>query len=201
MRPFSFTTRDEEIQELTKKFSKSLPCVYNDDLPVKTKKFKAKPIPRNLFSNYIYKKMHEDEFYRWVEAAGGCSDFNQRFRALQKKIRAEEMLKHASLPPSMAKREKSRPKFDVCPRSYRDLDTPDHITQSTKTRKIPNFKVTFSWDFQTKSCVQFLEMQFTIKSSLPPRIVWVRAAPSRFPWQSAITVAIRCVNLPTRTNY
>ncbi|KAH1001261.1 hypothetical protein HUJ04_013496 [Dendroctonus ponderosae] len=125
MRPFSFTRRDEEMQELTRKFSKSLPCVYNDELPVKAKKFKAKPIPRNLFSNYIYKKMHEDEFYR----------------ALQKKIRAEEMLKHASLPPSMAKREKSRPKIDVCPRSYRDLETPDNSTQSTrKTRKVPNFK-------------------------------------------------------------
>ncbi|CAH1122906.1 unnamed protein product [Ceutorhynchus assimilis] len=105
MRPFSFTRRDEEIQELTKTFSKSLPCVYYDDIPVKVKKFRAKPIPRNLFSNYIYKKMHEDEFYR----------------ALQKKVRAEEMLKQASLPPSMAKREHSRSKIDVCPRSYREL--------------------------------------------------------------------------------
>lgn len=64
MKPFSFTKRDEEIQELTRKFSKSLPCVYNDEEPIKIKKFKAKPVPRNLFSNYIYKKMHEDEFYR-----------------------------------------------------------------------------------------------------------------------------------------
>lgn len=32
------------------------------------------------------------------------------------------MLRAASLPPSMAKREKTRPKFDVCPRSFKDLD-------------------------------------------------------------------------------
>ncbi|XP_030765273.1 protein FAM161A-like [Sitophilus oryzae] len=123
MKPFSFTRRDEEIQELSRRFSKSLPCVYNDEMPLKIKKFKAKPIPRNLFSNYIYKKMHEDEFYR----------------ALQKKVRAEEMLKHASLPPSMAKREKSKPKIDVCPRSYRDLELENNTTMR-KTKKIPNYK-------------------------------------------------------------
>ncbi|XP_076268836.1 uncharacterized protein LOC143201585 isoform X1 [Rhynchophorus ferrugineus] len=121
MKPFSFTRRDEEIQELSKQFSKSLPCVYNDEVPLKIKKFKAKPIPKNLFSNYIYKKMHEDEFYR----------------ALQKKVRAEEMLKHASLPPSMAKREKSKPKADVCPRSYRDLELESTVH---KSKKIPNYQ-------------------------------------------------------------
>lgn len=35
------------------------------------------------------------------------------------------MLKAASLPPSMKKREKTRPKYSVCPRTYRDLDTND----------------------------------------------------------------------------
>ncbi|CAH1956561.1 unnamed protein product [Acanthoscelides obtectus] len=99
MKPFSFTKRDEEIQELTRELSRSTPNLYYEP-PLKIKKFKAKPIPKNLFSNYIYKKMHEDEFYR----------------ALQKRIRAEEMLRAASLPPSMAKREKSKPKMDVCPR-------------------------------------------------------------------------------------
>lgn len=37
------------------------------------------------------------------------------------------MLKAASLPPSMAKREKSKPKYAICPRSVRDLDTDDGI--------------------------------------------------------------------------
>lgn len=46
-------------------------------------------------------------------------------RALQRKIRAEEMLKAASLPPSMAKREKHKTKPCVCPRSYRDFGIED----------------------------------------------------------------------------
>lgn len=50
--------------------------------------FKATPCPKNLFSNYFYNKMWEDDY----------------FRAMNRKIRAEEMLKISSLPPSMAKR-------------------------------------------------------------------------------------------------
>ncbi|CAH1116587.1 unnamed protein product [Phaedon cochleariae] len=121
MKPFSFTKRDEEIQELTRELSKSSPNLYSDP-PLRIKKFKAKPIPKNLFSNYIYRKMHEDEYYR----------------ALQKKIRAEEMLRAASLPPSMAKREKTKPKVDVCPRSYRDCLKEERA--SKKSRSISNFK-------------------------------------------------------------
>lgn len=63
MKPFSFTKRDEEIQELTRELSKSSPAIYSDS-PMKIRKFRATPIPKNLFSNYIYKKMHEDEYYR-----------------------------------------------------------------------------------------------------------------------------------------
>lgn len=50
--------------------------------------------------------MHEDEFYR----------------ALQKRIRAEEMLKASSLPPSMAKREKIRPQQKVCSKLMENED-------------------------------------------------------------------------------
>lgn len=64
MKPFSFTQRDEELQAITKRLSKSTPSIFLDDPPIKVKKFKAKPVPKNLFSNYIYRKMHEDEFYR-----------------------------------------------------------------------------------------------------------------------------------------
>lgn len=106
MRPFSFTKRDEELQALTKRLSKSSPSIFLDSPPLKIKHFKAKPVPKNLFSNYVYKKMHEDEFYR----------------ALQKKIRAEEMLKASSLPPSMAKREKIQPKQKICARSLKELE-------------------------------------------------------------------------------
>jgi hypothetical protein len=52
-------------------------------------------------------------------------------RALQKKIRAEEMLRAASLPPSMAKRERTCRKYDVCPRSYRDVADKPKKTKNT----------------------------------------------------------------------
>nr|XP_022902323.1 protein FAM161A-like [Onthophagus taurus] len=64
MRPFSFTKRDEEIQAITRRLSKSSPCIFLESTPVKYKPFKAKPIPKHIFSDYIYQKMNEDEFYR-----------------------------------------------------------------------------------------------------------------------------------------
>lgn len=60
------------------------------------------------------------------------------FRALQKKIRAEEMLRASRLPPSMAKRETTNPRLNVCPRSYRDSLTENNV--SKKLNKIPNYK-------------------------------------------------------------
>ncbi|XP_032667921.1 protein FAM161A [Odontomachus brunneus] len=53
-------------------------------------RFKAKPVPRNLFDTEIYDRMLEDEYYR----------------QLKKRIRAAELLKSSSLPPSMARRER-----------------------------------------------------------------------------------------------
>ncbi|XP_043255067.1 protein FAM161A [Colletes gigas] len=53
-------------------------------------KFKAKPVPKNLFSTDIYDRMLEDEYYR----------------QLQKRVRAAELMKSSSLPPSMARRER-----------------------------------------------------------------------------------------------
>lgn len=41
---------------------------------------------------------------------------------LQKKIRAEEMLRAASLPPSMAKRERNRIKNAICYRALQDFE-------------------------------------------------------------------------------
>lgn len=53
-------------------------------------RFKAKPIPRNLFGTEVYDRMLEDEYYR----------------QLRKRVRAAELLKSSSLPPSMARRER-----------------------------------------------------------------------------------------------
>ncbi|XP_014477725.1 PREDICTED: protein FAM161A [Dinoponera quadriceps] len=53
-------------------------------------RFKAKPVPKNLFGTEIYDRMLEDEYYR----------------QLRKRVRAAELLKSSSLPPSMARRER-----------------------------------------------------------------------------------------------
>ncbi|KAL6425427.1 hypothetical protein ACFW04_009544 [Cataglyphis niger] len=53
-------------------------------------RFKAKPVPRNLFGTEVYDRMLEDEYYR----------------QLKKRVRAAELLKSSSLPPSMARRER-----------------------------------------------------------------------------------------------
>uniref|UniRef100_A0A182JWR9 Uncharacterized protein n=1 Tax=Anopheles christyi TaxID=43041 RepID=A0A182JWR9_9DIPT len=56
--------------------------------------FRAKPCPKKLFSSYFHTKAWEDEY----------------FRHLNKRLRAEEMLKQAALPPSMARRERAERK-------------------------------------------------------------------------------------------
>ncbi|XP_015120006.1 protein FAM161A isoform X2 [Diachasma alloeum] len=56
----------------------------------KSPKFKAKPVPNHLFGTQVYDRMLENEY----------------FRQLQKKIRAAELMKSSSLPPSMARRER-----------------------------------------------------------------------------------------------
>lgn len=124
MRPFSFTQREEEMDNLTKRLSRSTPNLHLEDFYEPNYKshqaqFKAKPVPKNLFSNYVYKKMHEDEFYR----------------ALQKKIRAEEMFRAASLPPSMAKRERCMLKAAICSRALNINDEPVKRTGRKVNRK------------------------------------------------------------------
>ncbi|KAK3921689.1 Protein FAM161A [Frankliniella fusca] len=81
--PFSFMSND-------RLYSRSTPDLSSHCRSPSPKHFRARPIPRNLFSNYIYQKKQEDEF----------------FRALKRKVRAEEMLRAASLPPSMEFRER-----------------------------------------------------------------------------------------------
>ncbi|XP_076657386.1 uncharacterized protein LOC143361681 isoform X2 [Halictus rubicundus] len=68
---------------------RSSPEIRSKSVNVCTK-FKAKPVPKNLFSTDIYDRMLEDEYYRH----------------LQKRVRAAELMKSSSLPPSMARRER-----------------------------------------------------------------------------------------------
>lgn len=113
VQPFSFTKREEEEKQRIRS------SCSNPDLSSSTRQhtpFKAKPVPKNLFSTYAYERMREDDFYR----------------ALKKRIRAEEMLKSASLPPSMAAREQK----------YRSksLDFLDHKAHSKKRNKCRGYK-------------------------------------------------------------
>jgi protein FAM161A len=63
MKPFKFMKRDEERKFLP--IYHSSPDIRSfGDISTKPKPFKAKPVPKNLFSNYIYKRMREDEYYR-----------------------------------------------------------------------------------------------------------------------------------------
>ncbi|KAK6638907.1 hypothetical protein RUM43_007177 [Polyplax serrata] len=86
VQPFSFTKREERNK--IHRMVRSNPELSSSQTPVV--RFKAKPIPKNLFSDYAYERMRDEEFYR----------------ALKRRVRAEEMLKASSLPPSMALRER-----------------------------------------------------------------------------------------------
>lgn len=59
MKPFSFTKREEK--GLSTACDRALTVLPKGK---KKKRFKARPFPKNLFSNYFYDKMKEDEFFR-----------------------------------------------------------------------------------------------------------------------------------------
>ncbi|PSN45982.1 hypothetical protein C0J52_09771 [Blattella germanica] len=117
MKPFKFVKRDEERKKY--RFCHSSPDLRDiGEIPIKP--FRAKPVPKNLFSTYVYQRMHEDEY----------------FRNLKKKIRAEELLKASSLPPSMAARERlSKARALSAEILNRDPGRPKR-----KKHKIPNYR-------------------------------------------------------------
>ncbi|XP_046992273.1 protein FAM161B-like [Schistocerca americana] len=122
MKPFSFVVRDEERKKLS--FFRSTP-----DLSAtgenKFKPFRAKPVPKNLFGSHVYQKMREDEFYR----------------SLKRKIRAEELLQSASLPPSMAAREQLEKDLKHIRAQREDYSDSLDIDRRIKNKqKIPNYK-------------------------------------------------------------
>ncbi|CAH2257111.1 jg11955 [Pararge aegeria aegeria] len=87
MKPFSFTKREEDsISGVCQRAVNVLPKSK------KKKRFRARPVPKNLFSNYFYDKIKEDNF----------------FRSMNRRVRAEEMLRNSSFPGSMAVRDRSR---------------------------------------------------------------------------------------------
>ncbi|XP_038664791.1 protein FAM161A isoform X2 [Scyliorhinus canicula] len=90
-KPFGFLEREEKKKEIRKMQIKDL------DVPVKKpNKFKAKPVPRYLYDHTISDKIKEEELYRVIRI----------------KVRAQEILRSASLPKSMLRNtslEKKKP--------------------------------------------------------------------------------------------
>ena len=81
-KPFKFMKREEEKKRHRRSNSTS-------SVPIKKEKqFKARPVPNYLFDNKVSEKQKEEELYRQIRI----------------KMRAEEMLNSASLPPNMAVR-------------------------------------------------------------------------------------------------
>lgn len=115
MKPFVFSTDRKSTK------------VPDDDLldsnchtiEAKSNVFRAKPCPRNLFSNYFYHKMWEDEY----------------FRALNRKLRAEELLKLSSLPPSMRKRDLTSNNNNCSKSSERSFSVVSSTKRTGKRRK------------------------------------------------------------------
>lgn len=88
MKTFSFTKREEKgtLDGICERAVNALPKTKSK------KKFKARPVPKYLFSNYFYDKVKEDEY----------------FRSINKRVRAEEMLRNAISPVNMTVRDRSR---------------------------------------------------------------------------------------------
>ncbi|XP_063831672.1 protein FAM161A [Ostrinia nubilalis] len=116
MKPFSFTKREE----------KGLPGMCDRAIHAlpkgkKKKRFRARPVPKNLFSNYFYDKVKEDEF----------------FRSMNRRIRAEEMLRASNYPGTMAARDRSRLST---PAAHSDLpiDPSPAVPSSTSSDRRPS---------------------------------------------------------------
>lgn len=163
MKPFTFA--DKTTTEAHSCSPNSGDSPENDQRPDEPKSsndhcFRAKPCPKNLFSNYFYHKMWEDEY----------------FRALNRKLRAEELLKMSSLPPSMRRREHADSDVLTCSssiivhpvtttikserscsaqstkrgkrRSRRTKKKPDYCHLTTKVEKAPDFITTCPQPFE-----------------------------------------------------
>eukprot|EP00058_Branchiostoma_floridae_P027991 XP_002613482.1 hypothetical protein BRAFLDRAFT_119845 [Branchiostoma floridae] len=89
-KPFSFYKREEEKKK--ERLERAQFMMKTSPKKKKVKQFKAKPVPRSLHDPAAADRILEDEEYR----------------AIKKKMRAEELMRSASLPPSMQARENAK---------------------------------------------------------------------------------------------
>ncbi|XP_028160070.1 protein FAM161A isoform X2 [Ostrinia furnacalis] len=116
MKPFSFTKREEKgLPGMCDRAIHALPKSK------KKKKFRARPVPKNLFSNYFYDKVKEDEF----------------FRSMNRRIRAEEMLRASNYPGTMAARDRSRLSTPAAHSDF-PIDPSPAVPSSTSSDRRPS---------------------------------------------------------------
>ncbi|CAH1263804.1 FAM161B [Branchiostoma lanceolatum] len=89
-KPFSFYKREAEKKK--ERLERAQFMMKTSPKKKKVKQFKAKPVPRSLHDPASADRILEDEEYR----------------AIKKKMRAEELMRSASLPPSMQARENAK---------------------------------------------------------------------------------------------
>ncbi|XP_058796721.1 protein FAM161A [Phymastichus coffea] len=93
IRPFKLECEKRALRALTR----SSPELSSGRRSRCGTRFRARPMPRSLFSTEVYDRMIEDEY----------------FRNLQKRIRSMDLLKSSSLPPSMAQRDRVKSKISA----------------------------------------------------------------------------------------
>ncbi|CAG9798082.1 unnamed protein product [Chironomus riparius] len=152
MKPFHFYERSNARSSSRRCLSRSLStpqlgnCDFSDNEDVDSTSFKAKPFPKNLFCNFFHYKMWEDNY----------------FRALNKKLRAEELLKISKFPPSMAKREEEKKKNEAIDElEQAQAVTPSILKQSVEFSPILSKKKRMRKKLRkTKSAIASSRSQF-----------------------------------------
>lgn len=86
------------------------------------------------------------------------------------------MLHTASLPPSMAKREKIKPKPIICPRSFKSLDDESDFNYPVKSHSIPNYKASHE---KLEQELKDLKGDFITTSPLPFKLKTARRSAER----------------------
>uniref|UniRef100_A0A336MBR8 CSON014764 protein n=1 Tax=Culicoides sonorensis TaxID=179676 RepID=A0A336MBR8_CULSO len=117
IKPFGFDNGPDRPH--SRCLSRSLSSPHINLTPEPVKPFKANPVPKTSNTNYFQSKMTEEEY----------------FRDMNKRVRAEELLKMASLPPSMKRREKSEKKsFEMHSCSSQSTKRPKRKRKTKKSR-------------------------------------------------------------------
>lgn len=123
VKPFGFDNGPDRPRSRCISRSLSSPQIVTPEPPPSPSphKFKAQPVPKGVQdSNYFHQKMEEEDY----------------FRHLSKRVRAEELLKMSTLPPSMKRREKSTKKIEPHTCVY----TPSSSATSRKSKKKKKIK-------------------------------------------------------------